>query len=107
MLTNLLNETMEILKQNGREKQEIIAVADSFTHKYIPWDEFEWIARNTDYDNGYGREEINANLIILGQDWWLERYIYDGAEWWEYKEIPKLKDFKVADEDIVIHNLPF
>ena len=28
------------------------------------------------------------DLLIVGDDWWLERHEYDGAEWWEFKTLP-------------------
>ena len=44
---------------------------------------------NFDYDNGYGWAVIRDDLVIVGNDWWLERHENDGSEWWEYKEQPK------------------
>ncbi len=34
---------------------------------------------------GYGGEEVATDLLVVGEDWWLERHSYDGAEWFEYK----------------------
>ena len=42
-----------------------------------------------DYDAGYGFPEINMNLLIVGDNWWLERQEYDGSEWWEFKKYPE------------------
>ena len=52
------------------------------------WDNF-CLNANFFYDNGYGGNEIPMDLIVVGKDFWLERHTYDGAEWWEYKEIPE------------------
>ena len=29
------------------------------------------------------------DLVVVGDNWWIERRDYDGSEWWEYKEKPK------------------
>lgn len=26
--------------------------------------------------------------MLVGEEWWIERCEYDGAEWWEFKCIP-------------------
>ena len=48
---------------------------------------------NVEYNDGYGLEEINTDLILVGKDFWLERGTYDGSEWWEYKSMPNVNDF--------------
>ena len=48
---------------------------------------------NFEYNDGYGIEEINTDLILVGKDFWLERHEYDGSEWWEYKSMPNVNDF--------------
>lgn len=55
-----------------------------------------------DYDNGFGCAEINESLVIVGNNWWLERGEYDGSEWWEFKTVPKLsrKAIVVEPEEI-------
>ena len=35
---------------------------------------------------------IRLDLVLVGKDWWLKRYEYDGDECWEYKEQPKLQE---------------
>ena len=34
--------------------------------------------------------QVADDLVVVGDSWWLERHEYDGSEWWEYKEKPKL-----------------
>ena len=72
----------------------------------VPKDNFEEVARNTNYNSGYGSAEIRTDLKIIGWNWWLERAEYDGAEWWELKTQPfipnesrKIKSLKVWEED--------
>jgi hypothetical protein len=40
------------------------------------------------YDDGFGGNEIPLSLVVVGDDWWLERGEYDGSEWWEFKRLP-------------------
>jgi len=45
------------------------------------------------YNNSFGGQEIAEDLLIVGEDWWMERCEYDGSEWWEFKTMPvKPKD---------------
>lgn len=83
---NFLKETLESLKANGKE-----------------WNDVKWVGEgkarmskrkflkdaNFDYDNGYGTAEISTALVIVGNNWWLERDEYDGKEWWEFKQLPQ------------------
>ena len=56
-----------------------------------------------EYDNGYGGAEIDMTLFIVGDDWWLERAEYDGAEWWEFKTMP-IKPAYAAKQINIFHN---
>lgn len=90
---NLLKETEEILKDNGKKLSDIIAV-QGFEFG-MPVDTFLKLA-DVEYDDGYGSSKVAEDLIVIGTDWWLERHEYDGSEWWEYKEIPKI--LEVSDK---------
>jgi len=85
---NLVDEIIGDLEENGRTEQDIrwIGVAGV---KWCTWPEFVERWRRYEYDNGYGGANINERLVVVGDDWWLERHEYDGAEWWEYKTLPK------------------
>lgn len=84
---NLKNETIEVLKENGKTKDDIVWIGNEEFR--IPNNAF-WMLANRNYDNGYGGPEVAGDLLIVGQNWWLERHEYDGSEWWEYKELPKM-----------------
>lgn len=43
------------------------------------------------YDNGFGGQEL-FGFIWHTDTTWSERYEYDGAESWDYKEIPAIPD---------------
>jgi len=83
---NLLEETKEVLRVWGKKTKDVEWVGTRET--YMTWEEFENIA-DYEYDSGYGGQEINDKLLVVGKDFWLERHEYDGSEWWEYKEQPQ------------------
>ena len=91
-MANLLKETKEILEQYGKTFDDVLFVGDRATHTKMTVKEFLEHA-NVEYKNGYGIEEINTELILVGKDFWLERHEYDGSEWWEYKSMPNVNDF--------------
>lgn len=82
---NLLNETFEALKSNGKEPKDVKWVAAK--NGFGSWDDFVALA-NFDYNKGYGRNEIDLTLKVVGDGWWLERGEYDGSEWWNFQSPP-------------------
>lgn len=85
--TNLLTETLAMLKDNGKSSQDVTFVRFGEGPFFCSWDEFVAAADFT-YNNGYGGAEVDQGLKIVGADWWLERGEYDGSEWWEFKTLP-------------------
>lgn len=83
---NLLKETLEVLKRHGKSTDDVVWIGDGNCFP-INWNTFKTLA-DFDYDDGYGCVEINQQLVIVGEDWWLERYEYDGSENWVYKTLP-------------------
>ena len=82
---NLLKETKRELKEHGKSLKDINWVGcDEFT---IPLENFVACA-DEEYDDGYGAQEVATDIVVVGENWWLERHEYDGSEWWEYKELP-------------------
>ena len=90
-MENLLEETKEKLVGCHKTPKDVLWVGTSDGSEAITWEEFEKMA-DFDYDNGYGAVDIRLNLVIVGKDWWLERYEYDGDEFWIYKKQPKLQE---------------
>ena len=43
------------------------------------------------YDDGFGSQELHG-FIWYADGTWSERSEYDGSEWWEHKEPPKIPD---------------
>lgn len=83
---NLKSETLAILKKYNKSYFDIKWVG--CRNFKIPIEEF-WELADRMYDAGYGHAEVAEDLLVVGNNWWLERHEYDGAEWWEYKEIPE------------------
>lgn len=83
----LLTETLESLKRAGKAPADVLWVGSRDGKLAMPWDDFASIAR-VRYDSGYGGQEIAKDLVVVGNDWWMERREYDGSEWWEVQEPP-------------------
>jgi len=89
---NLLKETIETLELYDKSPKDVRWVGTEDGKYAISWEEFEKIAKDVEYYSGYGLQEIPDNLVVVGDDWWLERAEYDGSEWWEFKTMPKIKE---------------
>ena len=83
----LLQETIDKLSKHYKSPTHVQWVGSADGKQSMTWTEFEAIA-NIEYDGGYGGQEISADLVVVGDDWWLERHEYDGSEWWEFKTMP-------------------
>ena len=92
-MTNLLKETINILKDNGKTLSDIHFVCSNFGATDAG---MFMAAADKEYDNDFGAVEVLSSLQIVGDDWWLERHEFDGSEWWEFKTLPKQPD-KVWD----------
>lgn len=78
---NLLRETCDFLASENLRPDDVLYVTDGY--KWCDWNTFANAAQDIVYDAGYGGQEINHNLKIVGkQSWWMERREYDGSEWW-------------------------
>ncbi len=87
--TNLWEETQLILADNAKSWEDVLYVtADHFN---ISKENFEMVAKQTEYYQGYGAAEVATDLKLVGKDFWVERGEYDGSEWWDFKIPPSLK----------------
>jgi hypothetical protein len=85
----LLEETTWSLETNKKSWSDVKWIG---THKgTIPIAKFK-VDADKSYDSGYGSAKVNEYLIIAGDDWWLERYEYDGSERWVFKTMPTKTD---------------
>ena len=82
---NLLQETLAELANHQKTPMDVTCVG--IKDQYVTWEDFAKAADHT-YDNGFGGNEVNLRLVVVGDDWWLERGEYDGSEWWNFKSHP-------------------
>lgn len=85
-MANLWEETIEVLSEYNLSWADIIYVCGN--EFQISKDNFEMLAKDTNYDSGYGAAEIATDLKLVGKDFWFERWEYDGSEGWTYKKMP-------------------
>lgn len=90
-MINLLDETIEILSKYNKTFDDVIAICGN--HFQITKEDFLEYA-NTEYDGGFGSQEVAEDLIIIGDDFWLERWEYDGSEGWSFKTFPKYENLE-------------
>lgn len=86
---NLLEETIDILKEQGITKDKVLWIGSSDGKLAISWNQFAELAKDIEYDEGFGGQEIANDLVVVGKGWWLDRFEYDGSERWEYNTAPK------------------
>ena len=89
-MCNLWEETIEFLKKNGKTFEDVLFIQGGDFK--ITKENFEIVAKKTNYDAGFGAQHVATDLVLVGDDWWIERCEYDGSEWWECKTIPTEKD---------------
>lgn len=85
-MANFLEETTSELEYNGKTWKDVRFIRTS-DEQVKDIEKFKK-SMDFEYDDGYGSAEIPEDLIVVGDNWWLERHGYDGKEWWEYKELP-------------------
>lgn len=84
-MTNLLDETLDFLSDHNKKPKDVCWVGLKNRNIIFPWYHFKKIADKS-YNSGYGSQEVFYDLVIVGKDWWLERFEYDGSEGWEFKQ---------------------
>lgn len=97
---NLLDETKGAISRSGHSTDDVRFVGSRDGELGIPWSQAEPVL-DIDYDDGYGSQEIAADLVVVFTDGgFLRREEYDGREWWEYEppfRVPETqKPFKLV-----------
>lgn len=87
-MTNLLNETIEVLEKYGKTLEDVVWIGSK--DGYITLETFKKLA-DIEYDNGFGAAEVAQDLIIVGKDFYMTRGEYDGSEWWNYHSMNLFK----------------
>ena len=86
-MTNLWKETIRVLEEHGKTFENVEYIQG--TDFGITKENFEKVAKKSNYNSGFGSPKVAEDLVVVGDNWWIERRDYDGSEWWEYKEKPK------------------
>ena len=89
---NLKTETLKVLREHNKTVEDIKFICSN--NNNIPIEMF-FIKADREYDDDYGVAEVDDCLMIVGDNWWLERAEYDGSEWWEFKTMPQMPDAKL------------
>lgn len=84
-MINLKEETLKVLSLNGKSIDDVQWIG---TDKGTIDTQSFLSAADEEYDNGFGAVEVNSNIKIVGNNWWIERFEYDGSEKWVFKKIP-------------------
>ena len=88
IMNNLFEETEQIFSIYNKTWDDIAWIGgDDFC---ISIEQFKEAAKDTNYDAGYGSEEVAVDLVVCFKDGsWLSRAEYDGSEWWKYNKYPQ------------------
>lgn len=102
---SLWDETIRVLGQHGFTWEDVSVVYGKYFT--ISKDNFEKIARKTEYDSGFGAQAIAIDLEIAGKDFRFVRKEYDGSEWRErtyqnWKFPLTTKEVKTLGDDVFL-----
>lgn len=87
-MTNLFEETVSRLATYNKTWDDVSWIGGNTF--YIDVEQFIVAAKETNYDAGYGSEEVAVDLVICFNDGsWLSRESYDGSEFWRYNAYPQ------------------
>lgn len=86
---NLLEETLATMQANQRTPADVRWVGSCGGDYAVSWEDFAQMA-DRDYDAGYGFCEVVPDLVVVGDDWWMQRHEYAGKEWWQFNTPPHL-----------------
>ena len=93
-METLLKETIRVLREYDKTPADV-KWCGSKSFGWFTWDEFASVA---DRDYGFSgllddaHAKVAIDLVIVGSDWWLERYTCNEKEWWEFKALPNKPD---------------
>jgi hypothetical protein len=81
---NLYDETAETLSFYDKTIVDIEYIGSIRTK--INTNKALELMKKTNYDSGFGGQEIACNLMIKGNGFIMIRGEYDGSEWWDYMQ---------------------
>ena len=107
-----MNAKEEFLKEVGKVESTIKCAEIEFGSKRLELkvgytdDDYAKFIESLDfkYDNGYGTHGLSGT-IWYEDGTWSERGEYDGSEWWEHKQMPKIPESLDSDTKSKMTNL--
>lgn len=99
-MAKIVKETVEWLEELGYLESDVLWVGSRDGEFAMSWADFKDKFKDLKYDAGFGSQEIAKDLVVVGENWWLEREEYDGAECWAYKKYPEITSGKGFDKII-------
>jgi hypothetical protein len=99
----LLEETIKELKEHGKTEKDVLWCG-SPEFGYFTWDEFKELA-DVEYLRIFSPQTIADDLLIVGKDFWLERYFCNDFECWDYKTIPEKPQKHVKPKTLFSYEL--
>ena len=84
---NLLQETLHALQDFGKSPKDVRWCGNQGS-VWFTWEEFVEMSKDVEYDD-WGDIRIAIDLLIVGDDWWLERQYCEDEEWWQFETLPE------------------
>lgn len=104
-MTNLLQETKNVIKDNGLEIKDIIFIGSLRSGHTCSWKQFRRLA-DVEYNSGFGAQRIASDLVIVFQSTTLmERVEYDGSEGWKVNQPVELPSPRKPISSLIIDNI--
>jgi len=98
-ITNLLQETENILKEYGKTWKDIRWIG-SEDWGWFDWFDFVVVAQNDYCDRDV---QVASDLVVVGDDWWLERWEDEsGLSGWAFKTLPKRPKMRVVPTRVMM-----
>jgi hypothetical protein len=92
MQEQLYQSIIDVLNFYKKSENDILWVGTENGDYAMLWSDFAPIAKEiTFWRVSEGAPEIDKDLVVVGEDWWLERRYDQYTEWWEFKAAPKIK----------------
>jgi len=101
-MINAKEELLKLLEGKAKVKCAAVTYGDDYFGEYkkdillkVGYSENEWTEflsnLNFSYDSGYGGQNL-FGTVWLEDGTWCTRGEYDGSEWWEHNQLPKIPD---------------
>jgi len=86
---NLIKETLSFLDEHKKSPADVLWVGSADGKYALTWAQFVLLFADFTYNGGFGPQIVADDLVVVGNNWWLERREYDGAEHWHFSRKPR------------------